>query len=290
MIIVTGGAGFVGSHLVDALIQDGKEVLVIDNFSTGSRKNLNSKAKLWRGKDQSVEGVQSYFRYGGDMVKGPVEVIFHLAALPRIQPSFDAPHNTYEANSTGTIVALEMARHHKARLIYAGSSTADSDVMLNPYAYTKWLGEQHCKLYNKLYGVEGAIARFYNVYGHRQIEDGSFSTVMGIFEKQWRDGKPLTVTGDGKQRRDFTHVSDIVSGLIAMSKENRNFLTFALGSGRNYSVKEIAEMFHTSIKYISKRPGEAKNTQAEIKKTKKNLGWSPQGNIEKYIANIIGEQ
>lgn len=205
MIIVTGGAGFIGSHLVDKLIEDGKEVLVIDNFSTGNRKNLNNQAKLWRG--NQVTGLQDYFRHPADMAK-KVEVIFHLAAKARIQPSFNSPRETYEANSSNTIIALEMARHHNARLIYAGSSTADGDVFLNPYAYTKWLGEQHCKLYNKHYEVEGAIARFYNVYGPRHIEKGAFSTVIGIFERQWREGKPLTITGDGKQRRDFCLTSD----------------------------------------------------------------------------------
>lgn len=287
MIIVTGGAGFVGSHLVDKLIEDGKEVLVIDDFSTGKRKNLNNQAKLWRG--NQVTGLQDYFRHPADMAK-EVEVIFHIAAKARIQPSFGSPWETYESNSSNTIVALEMARHYKARLIYAGSSTADGDVFLNPYAYTKWLGEQHCKLYHKHYEVEGAIGRFYNVYGPRQIEKGPFSTIMGIFERQWREGKPLTVTGDGKQRRDFTHVEDIVNGLIAMAKENWNFLVFPLGSGKNYTINEVAGMFKLPIEYIPSRPGEVRHTHATIKSTTRTIGWKPMHKLEEYVAGVIGGQ
>jgi UDP-glucose 4-epimerase len=288
MIIVTGGAGFVGSHLVDKLIKNGKKVLVIDDFSTGKRKNLNNKARVWQDKIQNCRADK--LSWGTDMVDEPVELIFHLAALARIQPSFEAPQATYDANSTGTIAALEMARHYKARLIYSGSSTADSDVFLNPYAYTKLLGEQHCKLYNKHYGVEGAVARFYNVYGPRQIEKGPFSTVIGIFERQWREGKALTVTGDGKQRRDFTHVNDIVNGLIALSKENWNFCMFPLGRGKNFSINEVAGMFKSPIEYISARPGEARHTQASIKGTTRATEWKPEHNLEDYIAGVIGEQ
>jgi len=280
MLIVTGGAGFIGSHLVDRLIEDGKEVLVIDDFSTGKRKNLNNQAKLWC----SGGGLQDYFRFP---VKGPVETIFHLAAKARIQPSFEQPKETYDANSTNTVIALEMARHYKARLIYAGSSTADDDVFLNPYAYTKWLGEQHCKLYQKHYGVEGAIARFYNVYGPRQIEKGPFSTVIGIFERQWREGKPLTITGNGKQRRDFTYVDDIVSGLIAMSQENWNFIKFPLGSGKSYTINEVAAMFKAPTEYIPARPGEAQSTHATIRSTKRTLGWEPVHNLADYVAGVI---
>jgi len=281
--IVTGGAGFIGSHLVDELINQGYEVTVIDNFSTGLKKNLNKKAVLYRGESTDVE---EYFEHRP--VDGKVDVIFHLAALARIQPSFERPWETYVANSTGTMVALEMARYHGARLVYAGSSSAYHDVYCNPYSYTKWLGEQHCKMYNKVYELPVAIARFFNVYGPRQIDEGPWATVIGIFERQWRKGEALTITGDGKQRRDFTHVKDIVSGLIAMSHEDWHATLFNLGSGKNYSINEVAKIFGGETTYIPKRPGEAAVTLADIKFTKQMLEWKPTMKLKDYIEGIVG--
>lgn len=281
-VIVTGGAGFIGSHLVDELIKRGDEVTIIDNFATGLKKNLNKKAILYRGEPTNVE---DYFAYRP--VDGQVDVIFHLAALARIQPSFERPFETYLANSTGTVVALEMAKYHKARFVYAGSSSAYHDVHCNPYSYTKWLGEQHCKLYHKVYELPCAIARFFNVYGPRQIDHGPWATVIGIFERQWSKGEKLTITGTGKQRRDFTHVKDIVSGLIAMSLEDWHATTFNLGTGKNFSINEVASMFGGEVTYIPKRPGEAETTQADLKFTKQMLEWKPTMKLKDYIEEIV---
>jgi UDP-glucose 4-epimerase len=222
-----------------------------------------------------------------DIPKKPIDVIFHLAAKARIQPSFDTPWETYTVNSTGTIVALEMAKYYNAKFIYAGSSSAFSDVFSNPYAYSKSLGEQHCKLYAKLYDISTVIARFFNVYGPRQIEKGSYATVMGVFERQWRENKPLTVTGDGQQRRDMTHVSDIIEGLLAMSKDRWYGEIFSLGTGTNYSINEIAAMFKHPVKYIPKRKGEAETTLASLSFTRKMLGWKAKIKISDYIAQAI---
>lgn len=285
--IVTGGAGFVGSNLVDKLIEQGNEVIVIDNFNTGKESNLNPKAKLWRKRDGAGGDICTFFVQGNDVPKGPIDVVFHLAALARIQPSFKNPVGTYDANSTGTIVALEIARKYNARLVYAGSSSVYHDSFANPYSYTKWLGEQHCKLYNKLYEVPVAIARFFNVYGPRQIEKGNMATVIGIFERQYRKGEPLTVTGDGKKRRDFTHVSDIVNGLITMAEENWYGAIFDLGTSRNYSILEVAEMFKAKVEFIPDRPGEAQDTMADTKFTKKMLGWKPTIKLSDYIAGVV---
>lgn len=281
-VIVTGGCGFIGSHLVDKLIEQGNEVTVLDNFNTGKKENLNKKAKLLKG------DIADHYWLKTDL--GHIDVIFHLAALARIQPSFKTPFETYCSNSTGTIIALEIAKKYNSRFVYAGSSSVYHDPLANPYSYTKWLGEQHCLLYNKHYSVPVAIARFFNVYGPRQIETGDMATVIGIFEKQYRERKPLTITGDGKKRRDFTHVNDIVSGLIAMSKEDWHASIFDLGTNSNHSILEVAKMFKSDIEFIPERPGEAETTLACIKYTKKMLGWKPTIKLSDYIAKIVGEQ
>ncbi len=272
--IVTGGAGFVGSHLVDKLIELGHQVGVIDNLVTGHKRNVTPEAWLW----------EMDLRAWDSNVTSNIDVIYHLAALPRIQPSFRNPVETYEANSTGTIAALELARHYKCRLIYAGTSSVYHDVYSNPYTYTKWLGEQHCAMYNKLYGVPVSIARFFNVYGPRMVEEGPYATLLGIFCKAKREGTPLTITGDGTQRRDFTHVFDIVNGLIAMSDKDWNADIFNLGRGHNFSVNEVAEMFGPAeIVYLPKRPGEAEKTLADLSFTKLHLNWEPKVDLEDYI-------
>ena len=275
-VVVTGGAGFIGSHLVDRLIDQGHTVYVIDNFSSGYRENLNPKATLWEG------NVRQFFYL-------PVkpDLIYHLAAISRIQPSFADPYHTYLVNSTGTMAMLEFAKRHKCRMVYAGSSTACDDVMLNPYAFFKHQGEQCCKLYSRLYGVSTVIARFFNVYGPRQIEEGEFATVLGIWEQQYKNKQPLTITGNGEQRRDFTHVDDIVNGLLAMSVKDWKGNIFNLGSGKSYSLNEVAKMFGSEIQYIPTRPGEARATEAKITYSKRMLKWKPEKDLEQYIKCLI---
>lgn len=294
--LVTGGAGFIGSHLVDALIDDGHEVDIIDNFSTGKYENLNSKAKV-----VFKLGIQS-FRYSQEFSPKNYEAIFHLAAQARIQPSFDEPLKTHDSNTSGTASILEYAKlcceyknkvlkqTSKTRFVYAGSSTFYHDVYANPYAFCKHMGENYCKLYNAVYGVPVSIARFFNVYGPRQLEEGAYATVIGIFERQFRSKEKLTITGDGEQRRDFTHVKDIVNGLIAMSKDNWNGEVFNLGTGTNYSINEVAQMFGTEYEYIPKRPGEAKETKADISFTEENLGWSPTMSLKDYVHETLHSQ
>jgi UDP-glucose 4-epimerase len=279
-ILVTGGAGFIGSHLVHKLCE-GHEVTVLDNFFTGKKENLKGvRFKLWEIDIRNALKVKCPEKF---------DVIFHLAALARIQPSFDAPKDTYDINSTGTIIALEMAKEMEAKFVYAGSSSFYFDPLANPYSYAKWLGEEHCKLYNKIYGVSTAIARFFNVYGPRQLEEGAYSTVIGVFEKQYREKKPLTITGDGKKRRDFTHVSDIVDGLIALSKDKWYGTVFNLGTGKNYSINELAKMFRNAeVTYIPERRGEAEVTLADISHTKKMLGWKPKVKLKDYIMEVTG--
>jgi UDP-glucose 4-epimerase len=271
-ILVTGGAGFIGSNLVDELVKEHK-VTVWDNYDTG--KHTNSKAK-----HISQDILKPYI----DLPN--IDIIFHLAAQARIQPSFEEPKLAHDINVTGTVNMLELARKHNAKFVYAGSSSVYFGVHANPYAFSKWNGEQYCKLYNEIYGVKVAIARFFNVYGPKEYKEGTWAPVVGRFIHQWETGQPLTITGDGEQRRDFTHVFDIVSGLIAMSKEEWNAEIFNLGTGKNYSINELAALFESSVKHTPKRPGEADATMADISKTKKLLDWEPVMNLERHIDEL----
>jgi len=225
--LVTGGSGFIGSHLVDKLVSLNYEVV---SSNSPLCKYENPKATYKYGFVQNIESF--HFLH--------FDFIFHLAALPRIQPSFKDITNVHDSNTTGTFKILEFAKKSKSRVIFAGSSSVLHDIYANPYSFSKSIGEQYCVLYNKIFQVPVAIARFFNVYGPRQIEEGDYATVVGIFEKQKKQNKNLTITGDGEQRRDFTHVDDIISGLICIMKTNWNFEIFNLGSGKNYSINEIA--------------------------------------------------
>jgi nucleoside-diphosphate-sugar epimerase len=278
--IVTGGLGFIGSNLVDDLINRGHQVLIYDDLSTGKMEYLNPKAILIPCR---VEEIKQW------ITKEPVDAIFHLAAQSRIQPSFSDPYLTHCSNVSATANVLEFARKVRTKVIFAGTSCAYHDAMANPYAFTKNIGEQYCRLYADLYGVSVVIARFFNVYGPRQMEEGTHSTVVGIFERQKRNNMPLTITGTGEKRRDFIHVKDIVSGLIAMalSTETWHGEAFNLGSGINFSIKEVAEMFKHPIQYIPDRPGEAQITLADIELTKDALGWEPIMSLKDYINSVV---
>lgn len=276
--LVTGGAGFIGSNLVDRLISQGHDVEVWDAFTTGKRNNVNPAAKLrvLRVEEACKQDVTQAF-----------DVIFHLAAEARIQPSFTNPLLTHDSNVTGTISVLEIAAQHKSRVVFAGSSSVYHDMYANPYSFSKQIGEHYLRLYNKIYSVPVAIARFFNVYGPRQLQEGAYSTVIGIFEKQYKEGVPLTITGDGEQRRDFTHVDDIVSGLIAMSKNSYNCEIFNLGTGTNHSINELAKLFNHPFVYIPKRPGEAQVTMADLTLSERLLGYKPTVALEAYVASIL---
>lgn len=277
-VLVTGGAGFIGSHLVDRLVKDGHEVIVYDNMTTGRQENKNPDATYYL---NSVEMMHPEYHYDPKY-----KVIFHLAAESRVQPSFSRPTITHDSNVTGTLKMLELAKLTGARLVFASTSCVYHDKFANPYAFTKQMAEDYCTLYNRLYGVSVAIARFFNVYGPRQITTGKHATVIGIFERQKRDGLPLTITGDGKQRRDFIHVSDVVEGLIAMSKSDWNSTIFNLGTGSNCSINELAAMFNHPIVYIPRPTGEAEDTLADISMTCKTLDWCPNKRLADYMQTL----
>lgn len=275
--LVTGGAGFIGSNLVDRLINQGHEVEVWDALTTGKRHNVNPAAKL------RVIHVESVLKMD---VKERFDAIFHLAAEARIQPSFKNPLLTHNSNVTGTVKILEIAAETKTRVVFAGSSSVYHDIYANPYSFSKQIGEHYLHLYNRVYGVPVSIARFFNVYGPRQLQEGAYATVIGIFEKQFKEGIPLTITGDGEQRRDFTHVDDIVSGLISMSQKDYNGEVFNLGTGTNHSINELAKLFNHPFEYIPKRPGEAQVTMADLSLSQRLLGYKPTVRLEDYITSI----
>tara|TARA_Y100000996_G_scaffold363947_1_gene307925 strand:- start:156 stop:1019 length:864 start_codon:yes stop_codon:yes gene_type:complete len=275
-VLVTGGAGFIGTHLTKRLVRENNKVDVLDDFSRGKKENKIEKVNyINRDVRQELNDLEDY------------DVIFHLAALARIQPSFDEPLKTIDINAKGTANICDLAKRIKAKVIYAGSSSFYAGPYLNPYAFSKWQGEEICKMYSKVYGVSTANARFFNVYGDGQPSTGQYATIVGIFEEQYKAGSPLTITGDGEQRRDFTHVEDIVSGLILMSKGNWNGEIFNLGTAKNYSINELAAMYRHKTKYIPKRPGEAAKTLADITFTKEKLGYKPGIDLNDYVKDWL---
>ena len=273
-VVVTGACGFIGSHLVDRLVTDGHEITVIDNHSTSNKHYHNPKAKYVHISVQSAS----------EWMYNTPDIIFHLAAKPRIPISFGQPLDVIKDNAYSTAVILERARKLNTKVIYTTSSSTLGDRFANPYTYSKYTGEQYCKLYNKLYDVDVAIAMLFNVYGDRHVSEGDYATTMAIFEQQYIKGEPLTITGNGTQRRDFTHIHDIVEGLISISKQKWNADIIQLGRGKNYSVNGIAAMFGSEVEYISARQGEMKLTLADVAKTQEQLpGWIPRVSIKDYI-------
>ena len=275
--LVTGGLGFVGSNLVDKLIEQGYEVVVVDDLSSGKLEFKNPKASY------VIEDFKVFLQSPDDSV----DVVFHLAAEARIQPSFEMPLYTCENNSYGSAVVAEFARKSGAKVVYAGSSSFYGGVYLNPYAFAKWQGEEVFKMYSHVYDVPTGVARFFNVYGPRNPLIGQYTPVVAIFEEQTKAGTELTIIGDGEQRRDFTHVYDICDGLIAISKGDWRGEVFNLGTGTNHSINELADMFGGNKKYLPARPGEARTTKADISFTTEKTGWTPKHTLEGYVSKFM---
>jgi len=284
-VLITGGAGFIGTNLVKRLLKDGHKVVSLDNYSTGKKENEQKGCKYFD-VDLRLTKDYSFFMDNPD-------VIFHIAALPRIQPSFEAPSITFNSNVVSTQNICEWARTNgNIPVVYAGSSSIHGDKYANPYTFTKWLGEEVCKMYSNIFELPVTICRFYNVYGHHQASDGAYCNVLGIFERQFKNGEPLTITGDGEQRRDFTNVEDIVDGLIRVSNRLTLFKgghiageEFEFGNGKNYSINELADGFGKDYpkKYLPERDGEVRESLCVDKKAMKEIGWKPTRDIIKFI-------
>ena len=290
--LVTGGAGFVGANLIKRLSNNNhieyRENIIasVDNYSTGLAENeIDCPGIRYFGGD--ISKITDY----SDMIED-CDVIFHLAARARIQPSIDNPHRTFESNTIGTENILEYARNENIPVVYAGSSSVHGDIYANPYTFSKYQGEELCKLYTKVYNLPTAICRFYNVYGEYQLTEGDYCCVLGIFERQFTNGEPLTITGDGEQRRDFTYVGDIVDGLVKCGKSlymaEIQGEEFELGNGNNRSINELAEAFGDyPTEYIDSRPGEMRETLADVKKARQHLTWRAKVDIMDWIRTKV---
>ena len=288
--IVTGGTGFIGSHIVDRLIDMGCEVIVIDR--TDNPKNFNPKAKLLKLDITNIDpAAEIPVQFAG------TDTIFHCAAMARVQPSIVNPIPYHDSNVNGTLNMLMAAKVLSVkRFVYSASSSCygDTEVVptpetapldpMSPYALQKLIGEQYCRLFSKIYDLDTVCLRYFNVYGKRMAVDGAYSLVMAIFKEQVEAGIPLTITNDGKQRRDFTHVSDVVeANILAAEYEGRlDGESFNIGNGYSYSINEVADIIGGEKKYGEKRL-EPFETLAENSKAKEILGWEPKGDLEKYI-------
>jgi len=283
-VLITGGLGFIGYNLVKRLLETSEyEITVIDNLTSDS-SDINNKHE---GVNYIIDDINNINNEEYQNVS--YDLIFHLAALARIQPSFEDPVSYFQSNILGTVNICELARRCGAKIMYAASSSAEAGPKLNPYAFTKYTGEEILKMYAELYDISTVCARFFNVYGDRQPTEGTYATIIGIFERQSLNAESLTITGNGEQRRDFTHVYDICDGLICLSKDKHRGEIYNLGTGTNYSINEIAAMFSDNTTYIPARAGEARITLADISETKK-YGYNPKQSIELYIKEFLTKQ
>ena len=301
-ILVSGGAGFVGTNLIKKLLKEGYEVTSLDNYSTGFKEN-HQKGCHYIEYDISsphTHGIYVDHNTYPSWRDEEYDIIYHMAALARIQPSLENPHQTILNNFYSTLNLIDFARKNNTPFVYAGSSSKHHGLWGSPYAWSKFGGEQLCELYNKVYDLPTAICRFYNVYGPHQLEGGEYATVLGIFMKQYRENKPLTITGNGEQRRDFTHIDDIVSGVekcgrsLLIPNEYNSEISgkiFELGRGVNYSINELASYFGDyPTEHIPARDGEYDVTLCEDDLAHKLLGCEARENIDDYIKDFVNNQ
>ena len=295
--IVTGGAGFIGSHLVDKLVENGHFVTVIDNLSTGRINNIahhsKKNVKLVKVDISKYTGLEKIFKDNS--------YVFHLAGLADIVPSIENPGRYFDANVLGTLNILKACKNLKLKkLIYAASASCygipkkyptneNSKIDLQyPYALTKFLGEKMVMHWAKVYNMPNLSLRFFNVYGLRSRTTGAYGAVFGVFLAQKKYNKPLTIVGDGKQTRDFINVKDLVNAIYKASiKKNLKRKIFNLGSGKETSVNEIAKIIGGKKITVPKRPGEPDRSQADITKIKDELGWSPKITVKAGVKELL---
>ena len=293
--LITGGAGFIGSNLTDYLIKQGHQVICVDNESADNEKFY------WNDKAWNVKGDITDYKFMKNVFTG-VDYVFHLAAESRLQPAIENPIQAVHRNCVGTTVMLQCAREAGVkRFVYSSTSSGygnnpypnvetQPDDCLNPYSASKIAGEKFCKMYTNLYGLETVVLRYFNVFGERSPTRGQYAPVIGIFKRQRDAGEPLTIVGDGSQKRDFVHVEDVARAnyIAAVSSfENHIGEVFNVGSGKNYYIKEIANVISDNQVHISKRNGEANATLADISKIDSVIGWKPKINVLKWIEDQL---
>lgn len=297
IVVVTGGAGFIGSHVVDLLISEGMVVRVVDNYSTGRPENLahlkgHDRLKIYQADVNDRAAVEPAF--------ADAEWVIHLAALADIVPSIQNPMAYHHANVNGTISTLELAKKAGVkRFVYAASSscygipavyptpeTAPMDARY-PYALTKYLGEEYVMGWAKIYGLPAVSLRFFNVYGPRSRTSGTYGAVFGVFLAQKIHGKPYTIVGDGNQSRDFTYVTDVARAVVTAAASDVKGEVMNVGSGNHYTVNRLVDLLQGERTYLPKRPGEPDVTFADITKIRRLLNWSPKVPLETGVQEML---
>ena len=277
-VLVTGGAGFIGSHLCEQLAQDGNEVFSLDNYSTGTERNHVDDVIYIKGETKNISKLVNFIP----------DIIYHLGEYSRVEQSFDDIEKVWNSNKDGIFAVLQFCRKTKAKIVYAGSSTKFGDGGLgrsqSPYAWTKASNTELVENYANWFNVDYAISYFYNVYGGREISSGKYATLIAIFLEKYKKNLSLTVVSPGTQLRNFTHIDDIISGLILIGK-NGHGDNYGIGCSKSYSIMEIAEIFGSKIKMLPKRKGNRMTADVVCNKTKE-LGWTETKSIVDYIENI----
>jgi len=278
-VLVTGGAGFIGSHLCEALAKNKKhQILSLDNYSTGSENNHIPGVSYIKGNTSDID----------ELINFSPEIIYHLGEYSRVEQSFDDISKVWNYNKQGTFSVLQFSRKHASKIVYAGSSTKFGDGGLgrfqSPYGWTKASNTELVENYGKWFDVPYAVVYFYNAYGKREISTGKYATLIGLFAEKMKNGEPLSVVSPGTQKRNFTHVKDIVSGLILVGEKGYGD-DFGIGSQDAYSILEVAKIFGGEIKMLEERRGNRMSADVITEKTQA-LGWSPSNNLVDYIEKL----
>jgi UDP-glucose 4-epimerase len=289
--LVTGGAGFIGSHIVDRLVESNHRVIVLDDESATTHVQFyhNQAATYFKVDICDYKKTRSCYKN--------VDYVFHLAAKSRIQPTIQDPVATIRTNVLGTNVVLQCAREAGVRRVVSSSTSSIYGLKnpiplredmpedcLNPYSVSKFAAEKLCKLYSDLYDLSTISLRYFNVYGEREPTQGIYAPIVGLFLKQYHERKPLTIVPDGHQRRDFTYVQDVVDANIAASTSTARGIVVNIGTGTNISINELASAISTKVVFVEPRVGEARETLADIRLAKNVLNWKPKFDILEYVA------
>ncbi|MCK9344968.1 MAG: NAD-dependent epimerase/dehydratase family protein [Candidatus Pacebacteria bacterium] len=280
-ILVTGGAGFIGSHLIEKLVQDEDNIVVsLDNYFTGSKDNHIAGATYIEGHTKDI----------AKLIDFAPDLVFHLGEYSRVEQSFDDLQIVWESNKNGTFAVLEFCRKHNTKIVYAGSSTKFGDGGLgrdqSPYAWTKATNTELVRNYGTWFGIKYAITYFYNVYGPREISTGPYATLIAIFKNKFKNNEPLTIVAPGTQVRNFTHVDDIVRGLILIGEKGEGD-DYGLGAEEGYSILNIAKIFGGEVAMLPERKGNRMGAPVDSARPRNELGWCAEKRIEDHIKEFV---